>query len=163
MRFSLIFVFFAALATTAVGSPLEARGTELEAVSTVKTTPKFTSIVGIEHPEPAVHTSNSTGVTTDAGVSKRNDFSELEKRSTLYGTLIVCTGKGCRGSCYGYRLPPRSAYVCYATVAGYSVYVSASAGLRYGVFVGPNCHRTSFYLDLSFIPSARSLVSPLFV
>ncbi|KAF8311772.1 hypothetical protein DL93DRAFT_2082977 [Clavulina sp. PMI_390] len=141
MRFSLPLVL-AVLVAAVVGSPLEARGTGVEAVSAVKAAPKFTSIVGVEHPEPAVHTSNSSGVTAAAGVSKRNDFSELEKRSTIYGTLIVCTGRGCGGSCYGYRLPPGSAYLCYATVAGYSVYVSASTGLSYGVFVGPNCNRT---------------------
>ncbi|KAF8311747.1 hypothetical protein DL93DRAFT_2168853 [Clavulina sp. PMI_390] len=141
MHFFSLALPLAFLATAVFGSPLEARGTGVEAVSSVKAAPAFTSIATIAHPEPGLHTADSTGVTAAAGVSKRNDFVELEKRTTIYGTLIVCTGTGCGGSCYGYSLPPGGAYVCYATVTGYSVYVSASTGLSYGVFVGPNCNQ----------------------
>ena len=145
MRFSAILFPLTILTGLILASPVEERSTGLSAVaSAVK--PKFANANGQVRPSVAAHVEggNASNVTvTDPGVSKRADYNELTGRATPYATLVVCTGYGCSGNCYGYYLPVRP-WTCYATgVTFYSLYVWATDGLTYGVYVGPNCYGLS--------------------
>lgn len=145
MYFSAILFPMAVLSSAVLGSPLEERGTSATAVGSLAAAPEYKALEAFTHPSPAVRVSDAVGSTGAApGVSKRSDNNELMKRTTPYGTLILCTGTGCSGSCYGYSLPPPSTYTCYSTVAFKSAHISASTGLSYGVFVGLNCNSMSF-------------------
>lgn len=139
MHFSSLLFPLALLASFVVASPLEQRGTRVTAVDT-DAAPEFQVAEASVHPSSNVQfDDDATGVT---GVSKRSDYNELTRRSTDYGTLIVCSGSGCSGSCTGYDLPPPSYGVCYRAVSFNSAYVEANDGLTYGVYVGPNCNGT---------------------
>lgn len=126
------------LAGLVLASPIEQRSTGLTAVkSTV--VPKFEAVSGQVRPTVAVHVKAGGATVANPNVSKRSDYNELEERATPFGTLIVCTGFGCSGRCFGYRLPVQR-FTCFGTVTYNSVYASASDSLTYGVFVGTNCN-----------------------
>ena len=132
------------LACLVLASPIEERGTGLTAVESAVTVPNFQKVDAevnaggtVAHIEGGNEGGNAA--TIAPGVSKRSDYNGLDERSTRSGTLILCTGYGCGGSCYGYSLPVRS-NVCYGSIAYNSVYVRASTGLAYGVYVGRNCY-----------------------
>lgn len=143
MHFSSFLFPLAILASFVAATPLEQpKNLEERGVSaSASGSPSFKA------GEASVHASTNVqfekaGVTAEAGVSKRSDYNELTKRTTPYGTLIVCSGYNCSGNCYSYGLPV-SAYTCYGVATFNSAYVAASSGLTYGVFVGPNCNSTS--------------------
>jgi len=139
MRFSTFIFPLTILAALVLASPLEERGTKVSEVPSVPK-PKYEPVS--VKPNPAsegAHVEGGKGVTVPKPQkSKRSDYNELDGRSTPYGTLVVCTGYGCGGYCYGYSLPVR-AYFCYWVQWYNSLYVWAPSGLTYGVFVGHSC------------------------
>src|ERR1700733_3958176 len=163
MRFSTILFPLAILASFVVASPIteeprspvpvegdnfiEKRGdhAKITAVHSAAA-PKYEAVHVIPNPGVKDNHVEGTGVTAKLppGKSKRSDYNELDGRATPYATLVVCTGYGCRGSCYGYYLPV-SPYWCYWVHWYNSLYVRASDGLTYGVFVGDYCWWGMFF------------------
>jgi len=139
MRFSTLIFPLVMLASLVLASPLEGRGTKVSEVASASE-PKYEAVSVTPNPaSEGAHVKGGNGVTVvKPGKSKRSDYNELDGRSTPYGTLVVCTGYGCSGSCYGYSLPV-SPYVCYWVNWYNSFYISAYTGLTYGVYVGNNC------------------------
>lgn len=139
MRFSAIFFSIVALGGLVLASPVEERGPGLGAVESVHE-PKFEAAKAQIHPSAAAHIFGNDGATGGKPASsRRSEHNELEDRTTSYATLILCTGRGCSGRCSGYYLPVNP-YTCYGSITYNSLYVSATSGLTYGVFVGSNCY-----------------------
>jgi hypothetical protein len=137
MHFSSIIFPVAILAGLVLASPIEERGTGLSTVESA-VEPKFETAEAEIHPSATAQIEGSDATSAKPGTSKRSEHNELADRSTSYGTLILCTGRGCSGACYGYSLPVKP-YTCYGSITYNSLYVRASSGLTYGVFVGPDC------------------------
>ena len=138
MRFSTILFPLAVLASLVLASPLEERATKVTAVASAAK-PKGEAGTANVRPGTAVHAEGTGATVAKPGKSKRSEYNELDGRATPYATLYVCTGYGCSGSCYWYSLPV-APWVCHWTIWYNSLYVAASDGLTYGVFVGTNCY-----------------------
>lgn len=143
MRFSAILFPVALLASFVAASPVvEERGISLTSVGD-KSVESWTPAEPHAHASSAAIASGDQkgGYTGAAPISKRSDYNALAERANTL--LILCTGYGCGGSCYGYGLPT-TPYQCYGTVAYNSLYVSnGGVGLPYGVYVGTNCNSES--------------------
>lgn len=123
-----VFAVLTLLAVFVMGSPLEVRGTSL----TASAKPKFK--VGTLSPHPIG--------TVNPGVSKREDYNELVRRSSTLGLFIACDAADCSGNCYSYDLPLPAPLTCYTTVTYASVNIAANSMLPYEVYAGPNCQST---------------------
>jgi len=172
MRFSTILFPLAILASLVVASPIadeprspfpeggdnfiEERGdpAKLTAVHSAAA-PKYEAVHVRPNPAAEGKHVEGTGVTVKPGKSKRSDYNELDGRVTPYATFVVCTGYGCGGYCYGYYLPVHP-YTCYWVHWYNSLYVRASDGLTYGVFVGNYCRGMLF-----LFPPFDAISSPL--
>ena len=115
MRFSTFIFPLTILAGLVLASPLEERGTKVTEVASASE-PKYGPVSSNRtQSSEGVHVEGGKGVTVaKPGKSKRSDYNQLDGRSTPYGVLVVCTGYGCGGDCYGYSLPVNP-YICYGS------------------------------------------------
>jgi hypothetical protein len=127
------------LGRIAIATPVDSRAAESVGVTAVK--------ANIDHPPnavPAVAHSPKAAVPSveksHTGVSANTGFQSL---TNTVDEIVVCSGTGCSGTCYGYSIDSMAFKTCYAAnIYFYSAYIyqASNAGYPFGVYVAtPTC------------------------